>query len=393
MSNRHQELASLEANDFCKKLASPKQTPLGKDISNPLILKIQDLFSKGSNIESSPEFGGASESSGCGDDEPGGNEDGDEDEEDGDRVLTRTGLVNPIRPNGQRVVYTVSTVRPTSTARPGNPEICLQDHAVVDSGCSSHMTGNKAYLLDYEDYNGGFVAFGSDPKRGKFGAARQIWCCQAKVCAGCYRYYCWVLALESIKDAQAAEIRAMDEGSKVVKLRSKLADDTEVVKDKSSGDKGGNDEELVRTARPEVSTARPDIDAARQEDSVVKPRTPPKQQKELAEEGNERNGLRQDQASMDYIESLYDEVQAKMDASEELAARLQMEERERYIYTIEERKDVKRYSEKDQGTTKEASLKIVPDEEEEIDYEVLGTRFIQKQIDEFGGQDGSEKDL
>ncbi|GKD94079.1 hypothetical protein Tco_1373916 [Tanacetum coccineum] len=46
----------------------------------------------------------------------------------------------------------------------GNLEICLQDHAVVDSGCSSHMTGNKAYLSNYEDYNGGFVAFGSDPK-------------------------------------------------------------------------------------------------------------------------------------------------------------------------------------------------------------------------------------
>ncbi|GJY30155.1 putative ribonuclease H-like domain-containing protein [Tanacetum coccineum] len=29
------------------------------------------------------------------------------------------------------------------------------------------MTGNKAYLSDYEDYNGGFVAFGSDPKGGK----------------------------------------------------------------------------------------------------------------------------------------------------------------------------------------------------------------------------------
>ncbi|GKE26945.1 putative ribonuclease H-like domain-containing protein [Tanacetum coccineum] len=49
----------------------------------------------------------------------------------------------------------------------GNPDILLQDHAMVDSGCSSHMTGNKDYLLDYEDYNGGFVAFGSDPKRGK----------------------------------------------------------------------------------------------------------------------------------------------------------------------------------------------------------------------------------
>ncbi|GJR59726.1 hypothetical protein Tco_1501888 [Tanacetum coccineum] len=43
----------------------------------------------------------------------------------------------------------------------GNPEILLQDHAVVDSGFSSHMTGNKSYLLDYEDFNGGFVDFGS----------------------------------------------------------------------------------------------------------------------------------------------------------------------------------------------------------------------------------------
>ncbi|GJR53647.1 putative ribonuclease H-like domain-containing protein [Tanacetum coccineum] len=45
--------------------------------------------------------------------------------------------------------------------------ISKSDHAVVDSGCSSYMTGNKAYLSDYEDFNGGFVAFGSDPKGGK----------------------------------------------------------------------------------------------------------------------------------------------------------------------------------------------------------------------------------
>ncbi|GJS35633.1 putative ribonuclease H-like domain-containing protein [Tanacetum coccineum] len=49
----------------------------------------------------------------------------------------------------------------------GNLEILLQDHAMVDSGCSSHMTGNKAYLLDYKDFNGGFMAFGSDLKGGK----------------------------------------------------------------------------------------------------------------------------------------------------------------------------------------------------------------------------------
>ncbi|GJW61810.1 putative ribonuclease H-like domain-containing protein [Tanacetum coccineum] len=60
-------------------------------------------------------------------------------------------------------VQTVSPVK-TNETQTENPKILLQDHAVVDSGCSSHMTGNKPYLFDYEDYNGGFVAFGSDPK-------------------------------------------------------------------------------------------------------------------------------------------------------------------------------------------------------------------------------------
>ncbi|GKB77714.1 putative ribonuclease H-like domain-containing protein [Tanacetum coccineum] len=159
-------------------------------------------------------------------------------------VLTRTGLITPVKKNEKRAVHKVSTARPVSYVRSfapkiaqtsgairpiyprmdnvrprgsyspikrldgsravvntgkgkmdtdlkksrwvwrlkenyldhvskdsgsfmlkkGNPEILLQDHAVVDSGCSSHMTGNKAYLSDYEDYNGGFMAFGSDPK-------------------------------------------------------------------------------------------------------------------------------------------------------------------------------------------------------------------------------------
>ncbi|GKD06752.1 hypothetical protein Tco_1181726, partial [Tanacetum coccineum] len=43
-------------------------------------------------------------------------------------------------------------------------KILLQDHAVVDSGRSSHMIGNKAYLTDYEDLNEDFMAFRSDPK-------------------------------------------------------------------------------------------------------------------------------------------------------------------------------------------------------------------------------------
>nr|GEW00306.1 ribonuclease H-like domain-containing protein [Tanacetum cinerariifolium] len=36
----------------------------------------------------------------------------------------------------------------------------LKRKGIVDSGCSRHMTGNKACLVDYQDYNGGPVAFG-----------------------------------------------------------------------------------------------------------------------------------------------------------------------------------------------------------------------------------------
>ncbi|GJX91907.1 retrovirus-related pol polyprotein from transposon TNT 1-94 [Tanacetum coccineum] len=49
----------------------------------------------------------------------------------------------------------------------GNLELELQEKGVIDSGCSRHMTGNKSYLSDYEEIDGGFVAFGGDPKGGR----------------------------------------------------------------------------------------------------------------------------------------------------------------------------------------------------------------------------------
>ncbi|GJV25826.1 hypothetical protein Tco_1378521 [Tanacetum coccineum] len=143
-----------------------------------------------------------------------------------------------------------------------------------------------------------------------------------------------VLSLESIKDAQATEVSALKfrikklekkcklsishhrswlksvkrlsmkkrfrqkesvskQGKKKSKPKSTLDDSTvfddqdadyvmenmkteeAVDKGRQSGDKGGNAKELVSTARPELSTARPNVNADRQEDSVVKPRTPP----------------------------------------------------------------------------------------------------------------------
>ncbi|GKC07068.1 putative RNA-directed DNA polymerase [Tanacetum coccineum] len=49
----------------------------------------------------------------------------------------------------------------------GNPEEELKDHAIIDSGCSGSMTGDKNKLSDFKDYKGGYVAFGNDPKGGR----------------------------------------------------------------------------------------------------------------------------------------------------------------------------------------------------------------------------------
>ncbi|GJS36741.1 putative ribonuclease H-like domain-containing protein [Tanacetum coccineum] len=49
----------------------------------------------------------------------------------------------------------------------GNPQLELQEKRVIDSGCSRHMIGNKSCLLDYEEIDGGFVAFGGDLKGGR----------------------------------------------------------------------------------------------------------------------------------------------------------------------------------------------------------------------------------
>ncbi|GKE53799.1 ribonuclease H-like domain-containing protein, partial [Tanacetum coccineum] len=49
----------------------------------------------------------------------------------------------------------------------GNPQYALQDQGLFDSGCSRHMIGNKFYLLDYQEIDGGLVAFRGSTKGGK----------------------------------------------------------------------------------------------------------------------------------------------------------------------------------------------------------------------------------
>ncbi|GJW46577.1 hypothetical protein Tco_0078223 [Tanacetum coccineum] len=55
---------------------------------------------------------------------------------------------------------TTSTNSPNTMVDQDYPHRALQNKGIVDSGYSRHMTGNKAYLAEYQDFNGGPVAFG-----------------------------------------------------------------------------------------------------------------------------------------------------------------------------------------------------------------------------------------
>nr|GEV66927.1 putative ribonuclease H-like domain-containing protein [Tanacetum cinerariifolium] len=53
----------------------------------------------------------------------------------------------------------------TSMPAPDDPHKALKDKRIIDSGCSRHMTGNKAYLADYQEFKDGSVTFGGSNGR------------------------------------------------------------------------------------------------------------------------------------------------------------------------------------------------------------------------------------
>ncbi|GJS15877.1 putative ribonuclease H-like domain-containing protein [Tanacetum coccineum] len=80
-----------------------------------------------------------------------------------------TKAVNTVRPVNTANTKAINTVRSVNTAASnpiGNPQQKeYKEKGVIDSGCSRHMTGNKCYLDEYEDYDGGFVSFGDGKGR------------------------------------------------------------------------------------------------------------------------------------------------------------------------------------------------------------------------------------
>ncbi|GKB31517.1 hypothetical protein Tco_0870918 [Tanacetum coccineum] len=171
-------------------------------------------------------------------------------------------LVNPVRPNGKRAVHTVITARPISTVRPistdspirivrpfapkiaqtgsairpiylimdkCNPEICLQDHAVVDSVWIGFegTTWKLTRLVTVQQ-----ICAASHKKAG---AARQKFMLLVTITTVVFRNLQFpnindlkqinaivdskFLTLESIKDSQAAKISALK--SRIKKFEKK----------------------------------------------------------------------------------------------------------------------------------------------------------------------------
>nr|GEZ56124.1 ribonuclease H-like domain-containing protein [Tanacetum cinerariifolium] len=60
----------------------------------------------------------------------------------------------------------------------GNLQYALKDKGVIDNICLRHMTRNMSYLADFEELNGGYVAFGGNLKGGKISGKGKIKTCK-----------------------------------------------------------------------------------------------------------------------------------------------------------------------------------------------------------------------
>ncbi|GJY98119.1 putative ribonuclease H-like domain-containing protein [Tanacetum coccineum] len=87
-------------------------------------------------------------------------------------VLMRVNTVKGKNVNTAKPKAVVNVVRPKAVlnvvkGNQGKPQMDLQDKGVIDSGCLRHMIGNMSYLTDFEEIDGGYVAFGGNSKGGK----------------------------------------------------------------------------------------------------------------------------------------------------------------------------------------------------------------------------------
>nr|GFA15730.1 ribonuclease H-like domain-containing protein [Tanacetum cinerariifolium] len=80
------------------------------------------------------------------------------------------GVVQPVAPTtAEQKLVRMNELKACGTLLMALPDKhqALKDKGVINSGCSRHMIGNMSYLSDFKELNGGYVAFGGNPKGGK----------------------------------------------------------------------------------------------------------------------------------------------------------------------------------------------------------------------------------
>ncbi|GJX96554.1 ribonuclease H-like domain-containing protein [Tanacetum coccineum] len=91
------------------------------------------------------------------------------------KVNIAKGKVNTVRPNSAVVnavmANQINVVKASTLSDDLGPQRKLisqkEDQGYFDSGCSRHMTGNMSYLLDFKEFDGGYVTFGGGAKGGR----------------------------------------------------------------------------------------------------------------------------------------------------------------------------------------------------------------------------------
>ncbi|GJX10768.1 hypothetical protein Tco_0200627 [Tanacetum coccineum] len=71
--------------------------------------------------------------------------------------------VKTVSPSIEKIKFLKSTRETVKKDNPQQKE--YKEKGDIDSGCSRHMTGNKCYLTEYKDYDGGFISFGDGKGR------------------------------------------------------------------------------------------------------------------------------------------------------------------------------------------------------------------------------------
>ncbi|GKA60787.1 copia protein [Tanacetum coccineum] len=134
----------------------------------------------------------------------------------------------------------------------GNPQMDLQDQGVIDSGCSRHMTRNMSYLIDYEEIDGGYVAFRGNPKGGKIigKGSGPDWLFNIDALTRTMNYKPTVAGTQSNGFAVLTDDRSKpssDYGKKVMKIQEKIVN---IKRSREEEDHGNNTNNVKLAEEP-----------------------------------------------------------------------------------------------------------------------------------------------